>query len=154
MKKLLMKRKASDNIYFHPDFHSALNIAIDYLEKNHGKSAVKEYLQQFASSYYKPLTEKIKKQGLSALKKYIKDLYRKENGDIDIVYSKNAMTVSIKRCPAVFHIKKKGGKPAESFSETTKTVYETILEDTEYEFRMLNYDRNTGKAILEFKRKQ
>ncbi len=154
MKKLIMKRKASDNIYFHPDFHCALNIALDYLEKNHGKSAVKEYLQQFASHYYKPLTEKIKKQGLSALKKYLKDLYRKENGDIDIVCSKDTMTVLIKRCPAVLHIKKKGGQPAKSFSETTKTVYETLLKDTEYEFKMLNYDKNTGKAILTFKRKK
>ena len=153
MKKLLMRRKASDNIYYHPDFHSALNIAIDYLEKNHGKSAVKEYLQQFASSYYNPLTESIRKQGLSALKKYLKDLYKKENGDIDIVYSKDAMTVLIKRCPAILHIKKKGGQPAKSFSETTKTVYETILKGTEYEFKMLNYDKKTGRALLTFRKK-
>lgn len=146
-------KKASDNIYFHLDFHIAMNIVIDYLEKKYGISTVKEYLKEFAS-YYKNLKEKIKKKGFSALKKYIEQLYKKENGKIDIQYEKDAMIVSIKKCPAISHIRKMGYTPADSFFETTRTFYETILDSTDYKFEILNYNKKTGKVVFIFRKKR
>ncbi len=149
-----MKKSASDNVYFHPDFHCAMNIVIDYLEKKYGKDAVKEYLRRFSATYYRPLTEKIKRKGLSALKQYIEQLYKKENGKIDILYKKDVMTVLIKRCPAISHIKKMGYTIARSFDETTKSVYPAILESTEYECEIPIYNKKTGKAVLIFRKKK
>ncbi len=153
MSKLVMKKTASENIYYHPDFHIATSMMIEYIEKKYGKKAVKNYLKQFAKAYYSPLKEKIRKNGLVALKRYIEKLYRKESGEIEIDYHPDQMQVKVKKCPAVSHIKKKGFKPAESFFETTKTVYETIVEGTGFDFEMKDYDKNTGKTNLIFRRK-
>jgi len=39
MPKEAMTRRASDNVYLHKDFHGALSIAIDYLDRNYGEAA-------------------------------------------------------------------------------------------------------------------
>ncbi|MCM8789327.1 MAG: hypothetical protein NC907_06020 [Candidatus Omnitrophica bacterium] len=148
MNRLVMRRKASDNVYFHPQFHIAMNMMIDYIEKNFGKEAVRVYLRQFASVYYKPLKEKIEKQGLKALTHYIEELYRKEGGKVKIFCDKNSLKVCVKKCPAVSYIKKKKQRLSRSFFETTRTIYETILEETDFEFKMDKYDRKTGSCVL------
>lgn len=153
MAKLVMRRKSTNNVYFHPDFHIATNIMLEYIETNYGKKGVKEYLRQFASTYYRPLKMKIKKYGLKAIKDYIEQLYRKENGKIELFSKENSLTVKVKKCPAVSHIRKKI-PVTESFYETTKTVYETILQGTNFEFELTKYDKKTGKAILIFGRKK
>ena len=48
-------QSASDNEYFHKDFHIALNYGIEYLYKNFGENAVVEYLIQFVNNYHTPL---------------------------------------------------------------------------------------------------
>jgi len=153
MRKLVMNKKASDNVYFHPDFHIAMNMIIEYIENRYGKESVKDYLKQFARSYYRSLREKIKKRGLNPLKKYIEQLYRKEGGKIKIESTRNFLKVHIENCPALSHIGKKV-PVAESFIETTKTVYETIVEKTGFVFEMPLYDKKTGRAILIFRKKQ
>ncbi|MCM8822629.1 MAG: hypothetical protein NC937_01250 [Candidatus Omnitrophica bacterium] len=154
MNKLVMRRKASDNVYFHPQFHIAMNMIIDYIEKNFGKKAVREYLKQFAAACYKPLKEKIKKQGLKALAGYIEQLYRKEGAKVKIYRETDLLKVSIKKCPAVSYIRKKKQPVSRSFFETTKTIYETILESTDFEFKVDKYDRKTGGSVLIFRRKE
>ncbi|MCX7706297.1 MAG: hypothetical protein N2115_08610 [bacterium] len=153
MNKLVMRKKAADNVYFHPDFHIAMNMMIDYIEKKYGKKAVTEYLEQFANAYYKPLKNKIKKNGLRALRSYIEQVYKKEGGNIKIDNKNKIMQVYIEKCPAISHIKKRT-KVANSFVETTRTIYQTIVENTGYDFELKKYDSRTGKAILIFRRKQ
>ena len=150
MKKLVMRKKASENVYFHPDFHIAMNLSLKYVEENFGPDGVKEFLRQFANAYYKPLKEKIKKQGLLPLKKHIEQIYKKEGGKIEISFNKDMLKVFVKKCPAISHIKKNCVPVAKTFSETTKTVYSTLVEGTGYQFELAEYDNKTGKAILIF----
>lgn len=153
MNKLVMNKKPSENVYFHPDFHIAMNIIISYTEKKYGKDAVRQYIRQLAQTYYKPLNEKIKKHGLQAMCRYISQIYKKEDGKIEINHSPDQLEIKIKKCPAISHIKKKT-KPANLFYETSKTLYETIVEGTGFEFEMKKYDKKSGRAILIFRRKK
>ena len=57
--KQIMNRNAADNTYLHKDFHAALSTGISYLEERYGAEAVREYLHQFAISFYAPLTADI-----------------------------------------------------------------------------------------------
>jgi len=154
MKKLVIRKKTSDNLYFHPDFHIAMNTGIKYLEKNYGNEAVRDYLRQFSRSYYKPLIEKIKKNGLKPLKKYIEQTYEKEGEKIESHLDESTLKIKIEKCPAISYMKKRKIAIAKSFIETTKTVYETIVENTSYSFEMHDYDKKTGKTTLIFRRKQ
>ena len=149
-----MERKASDNEYLHKDFHGALSNGIDYLEKNYGKDAVREYLLQFSNSYYAPLKNEICTNGLVAIKAYIERIYQVEGGKVNIAFSEDEMIVEIAACPAVSHMKAQGYLVARLFSETTRTVNEAICEETPYAAELLEYDEETGRSVQRFFRRK
>jgi Fic family protein len=62
----------------HKDFHVTADIGISYVGENYGDDAVKEYLTQYAKSFYKLLVEEVKKNGLKALEDDFINVYRKE----------------------------------------------------------------------------
>lgn len=77
-----MRRKASDNRYLHKDFHGALSLGLEYLERHYGDEAVRDYLRQFVTSFHGPLRAAIRDRGLPALKEYLEGIYRLEGGNI------------------------------------------------------------------------
>ena len=78
MTKEVMERRASDNEYIHKDFHGALSAAIEYLHKNYGEQAVRDYLWQFANTFYSPLKDALSERGLVALKEHFEKIYKIE----------------------------------------------------------------------------
>ena len=47
---VIMDRRAKDNEYFHPDFHSSMNMGIHYLGEKYGECAVREYLMRYTAN--------------------------------------------------------------------------------------------------------
>jgi hypothetical protein len=152
-RKRLMRRKASDNVYLHTDFHGALNQALIYLERNSGAGAVREYLRQFARAFYAPLTGQIKDRGLAALKAHLEHLYRTEGAEFAIVFSADELVLSVAACPAVGHIRKMGLAVSPHFAETTGTVNAAICEGTPFAFELLEYDQETGRRVERYSRR-
>jgi len=153
MAKKIMRRKASDNIYLHKDFHGSLSIGIEYLDQHYGAEAVRQFLRQFASAFYAALTEDLRQRGLIALKEYFERIYQLEGGKIKIDFSKDELVITVKACPAVTHMRKNGYHVARLFYETTKTVNETICGETPFAAEMLQYDKQTGKSLIRFFRR-
>ena len=153
MAKEIMRRKAADNEYLHPDFHGALSAGIDYLERNYGEQAVRDYLRQFATSFYAPVTEAINQRGLVAFREYLAIVYEKEGGQVRFDLSEDELTVHVEACPAVMHMRKHGYPVARLFHETTKTVNEAICEGTPFAAELLEYDPETGRGIQRFARR-
>ena len=153
MSKRVMERKASDNEYLHKDFHGAMNHAIDYLHKNYGEDAAREYLKKFAKSFYAPLIEDLKKRGLVALKEHFERIYNIEGGDVEFSLSEDQLIIKVNKCPAVTYLKDNGVPIASLFYETTKTVNEALCEDTEFTCEFTDYDENTGGNIQRFYRR-
>ena len=52
--------------------------------------------------------------------------------------------------PAVIYLREHGMPVAPLFSETIKTVNETICEGTSYAAEMLSYDEATGASAVRF----
>jgi hypothetical protein len=151
--KKVMRRKASDNVYLHKDFHGALNQALIYLEENFGGDAVREYLYQFARTFYAPLTGEIKERGLDALKGHLERIYAVEGADFRIEFSPEELILRVAACPAVGYIRKMGLAVARHFDETTKTVNAAICEGTGYEFELLEYDPGSGRRVERYSRR-
>jgi len=78
MARQVMRRRASDNVYLHRDFHGALSAAIQYLEDRFGEEAVRQYLRAFAGAYYAPLKEALRSRGLVALEEHFRKVYEAE----------------------------------------------------------------------------
>ncbi|MEN6358418.1 MAG: hypothetical protein ABFD83_15195 [Armatimonadota bacterium] len=153
MAKETMTRKAADNDYLHKDFHGALSNGIEYLDRQYGEEAVRDYLQQFANSFYAPLKQEICKRGLAALKEHIEQTYKVEGGEVDITFSEDEMVVKVKACPAVTHMRSHGYQVARLFVETTRTVNEAICEGTPFAAELLEYDDQTGASVQRFARR-
>ena len=144
----IMDRKAAENEYFHRDFHSSLNMGIDYLGKNYGAAAIKEYLEIYTRNVYKPVLEKLKKKPLDALAEKIRSTYLAEKAvdALELVQEGNTLTVKIAYCPAVKHLRATGREVSRWFSMTTSVVMETLAKAGGLRFEMEYYDPETGAA--------
>ena len=143
-----MDRKASDNEYFHLDFHSSLNMGSHYVGEKFGKEELVEYLTRFTKNVYRPVIEAIQQTGLQAIADKITDTYTKEKA-LDVLtldLSENKLTVKIKECPAVRHLTKTGRTMSPWYVYTTTVVMETLAQAGGYKFELLSYDEATGAA--------
>ncbi len=154
MTKEYMRRKASDNVYLHKDFHGALSNGIQFIHDKYGADAVRAYLRQFAAVYYAPLKAEIKTRGLPALKDYFEKMYRLEGGTIHLKCSENELCLEVEACPAVTHLRRHGYPVAELFYETTKTVNEALCENTPFSAELVRYDEADGHSIQRFYRRE
>ena len=152
MAREVMRRKASDNVYLHKDFHGGLSGAIDYLHQNYGEQAVKDFLRRFSLTFYSPLSSVLRERGLCALKEHFEKIYRDEGGKIEMEFSQDEMILKVQACPAVMHMRKHGYRVAEMFSETTRTVNEAICEGTSFSAELLEYEAETGRSVQRFYR--
>lgn len=153
MARQIMRREASDNAYLHQDFHGALSAGIEYLHTTCGEEAVREYLHQFARSFYAPLTAALATRGLVALEEHFSRVYELEGGSIRVDRSEDELRIEVEACPAVMHMREHGYPVARLFRETTKTVNQAICEGTPFEAELVEYDEGTGRSVQRFFRK-
>ncbi|MBR2376315.1 MAG: hypothetical protein IKA85_00865 [Clostridia bacterium] len=149
---IVMDRRASDNEYFHKDFHSSLNMAIDYLAENYGVDVLEDYFDDYVSNVYQKTIIDINERGLKAVEDKILDTYLKEKS-VDAIETKldgNKLTVKVNYCPAVKHLKETGRQVTKHFIYSTSLVMKKLAEKTNLKFNMLSYDNETGKAEYEF----
>lgn len=153
MPKRTMRRTAADNEYLHQDFHGALSAGLEYLEQRFGPEAVREYLRQFAASFYAPLRADLLARGLPALKEHFERTYDAENGRYSIESSADELVLRVEECPAVSHMRRHGYSVAPLFHETTKTVNEAICDGTPFRPELAEYDPESGRSVQRFRRR-
>jgi len=150
----IMDRKASDNEYFHRDFHSSMNMGIHYLGTHYGMEAVREYLAGYTRNVYKHVLEDIRVHGLATIEDKIRETYEKEKAtdalETKISKDGNELKVIIKYCPAVKHLTATGREVSVWYRYTTEVVMETLAKDCGYQFVMEEYKENTGAAVYCF----
>jgi hypothetical protein len=145
-------RRASDNEYLHRDFHGALSNGIEYLHRNYGAEAVREYLRQFTRRFYAPLKSRIKKEGLTALRDHYEEVYELEGGSVRASITDGQLTIAVEDSPAVVHMREHGYTVADLFLETVRTVNEALCEDTPFVSELRDYDPRTGGCLMVFRR--
>lgn len=151
----IMDRNASDNEYFHKDFHSSMNMGIDYLGTKYGIDDVREYLTRYTNNVYKNTLEDIKVRGLTAIEDKIRDTYIKEKASdaVRILCENDTLKVEVKYCPAVKHLKATGREVSKWYRYTTEIVMETLADAAGCEFSMSHYDEETGATSYTFYKK-
>lgn len=150
----IMDRKAGDNEYFHPDFHSSMNMGIHYIGEEYGAEAVREYLTRYTRNVYRRDIADIKENGFAALEKKIRDTYKKEKAEdaVEIITEGDKMTVNVRYCPAVKHLRATGRDVSKWYVYTTETVMEVLTRDSGIKFSMEEYNTETGAARYSFSR--
>jgi len=149
---LTMERKASDNEYFHRDFHSSMNMGIEYLGANYGEQAVTEFLARYTRNVHCRTIEAIRGDGLTAILENIRETYRKEKaeGVLSIAVDENSLTVKVAYCPAAKHLHATGRNVSFWYRYTTEVVMRIFAEAGDFKFTMVSYDEETGAAEYRF----
>lgn len=143
---------SSEHEYFHPDFHSSMNMGIEYLGLYHGEEDVKEYLEVFTKNVYKNIIEKMKTQPFEVLEEKIFETYVAEKAQdaLQLEKDSDSLTVKIAYCPAVKHLKNTGREVSKWFYMTTGTVMRSLAEEGRLNFEMKYYDNESGACEYRF----
>jgi len=141
-----------ENEYFHPDFHSSMNMGIEYVGKTHGEADVKAYLTMFTNDVYKPVLEAMEQDPLVAIEKKIRETYKLEKAEdaLTVENDGRALSVKIAYCPAVKHLLATGRTVSQWFRLSTETVMQTLADRAGLSFTMEAYDPATGAAAYSF----
>lgn len=145
---------SSEQEYFHPDFHSSMNMGIEYVGMTHGEEDVKEYLTMYAKDVYKPVFAAMEQDALSAIENQIRETYKLERAEdvLAIVNDGSKLSVKVAYCPAVKHLRATGREVSKWFSLSTETVMQTFADHAGLTFAMEAYDEETGAAAYSFTR--
>ncbi len=152
---IIMDRKAADNEYFHRDFHSSMNMGIEYVGEKFGIDGVREYLTMYTEDVYKNVISDAKENGLAAIEKKILDTYEKEKS-LDLLKMERTddkLIVNVAKCPAIEHLKNTGRTVSKWYRYTTEIVMEVLAEKSGLTFHMDSYDEETGAASYTFEAK-
>lgn len=144
----IFTQKSSDYEYYHPDFHSSMNMAIQYLDERFGAAAVQEYLRCYTDHVFIHTIGDIRRNGLPVIKNLIEETYRREKATdaVTIGLAPNVLSVTVFYCPAVKHLRSTGRGISPLFKLTTQTVMEELAKKSGFSFRMDAYDEETGSA--------
>lgn len=147
-----MHRQASDNEYFHKDFHSSLNNGVKYLGEKYGEEVLCRFLETFTEQVYQKVIQDAKKRGVEAIKEKIIDTYQKEKSSevLSIIEQDGKTVVNVQYCPAVKHLHDTGREVTPWFKLTTVVVMQVLASHAGLTFEMNSYDETTGQATYCF----
>lgn len=148
----VMDRQASDNEYFHPDFHSSMNKGVAYMATERSESDIRAFLEKFVDEVYWPVAKAAQEKGLAAIEEKILDTYTKEHA-LDAVKTEltdDSLTVTVSYCPAEKHLRSLGEEVHPLFKQTTEVVMEKLAKNSGFGFTMEYYNPENGAAKYVF----
>jgi len=148
----IIDRRASDNEYFHRDFHSSLNNGVQYLGEKYGEKAIDAYLTCYTKNVCKQALADVKERGLDAVADYIRGVYAQEKAEdaVTLSQTEKSLTVTVHYCPAVRHLRETGRDVSPWFAKTTEVVMAVLADAGGLTFTMDTYDDKTGAAAYAF----
>lgn len=148
----IMDRKASQNEYFHQDFHHSLSRCIHYVGEKYGDAEVRGLLEQYAKTVLGSVIEDVRREGLEPLKANILASYEKEKAPeaVSVTLTDCQLKVDVLYCPVVRYMKKKGYFISLWFKKSTEYVMETVAKESGLTFRMGTYNEETGAVSYVF----
>lgn len=149
---LVQEYRSAELEYFHPDFHSSMNMGVEYLGLTYGEDVLQDYLIQYTKAVYRKRMEIIKQEGLPAIQDMILDTYQKEHATeaVEMLLEEDKLSVTVHWCPAVHYLRKTGREVSRWYPYTTSVVMQTIAQACGFRFEMGQYDAETGKTSYIF----
>ncbi len=153
VEKLELKAQTAE--YFHRDFHSSLNMGVDFVAKEHGLDALIAFLEKYTKDVYIPVIKEMETAGaLKAIENNIVKTYTLEKA-LDVLHIESddqSMKVKIDYCPAVKHLHETGRVVSDYFKYSTEVVMRTLAEIGGLSFTMESYNEETGAAAFSFRK--
>lgn len=113
----------------HKDFHGALSCAFQFLEERYGRKALEKFLERVGRNCYKSLINGIKENGFSVLEEYWRRIFTLEEGNFEIERDTNSITLKVRRCPAIIHLREVGYPIYKDFCIQTRIINNAIARE-------------------------
>ena len=150
-KSVVTDMKSDDNKYLHRDFHLLGDLALTYCGEKFGDNGVRQFLADYTKTYYMPVIEKVKKNGLTAVKEWIENTYRVEEASnlLHTDLTGNTLEVEVDKSPVIEYMHSLGQNAGKYYIEETRTLYSAIADECNLRF-YLDYYNDDGKAKFRF----
>ena len=126
-----MRYQENDNL--HLDFHGATNTTISYVVKEFGRDALQQLLFRTGREVYKSIRNNLAKGDYDELVRHWHHFMEREEAVFSIDEKDGSVTLTVKECPAVRHLRKMGIEPAPEFCDQTIYVNNGMCDGTPFE---------------------
>jgi hypothetical protein len=107
------------------------------------------FLRQVGREVYRPLSEKLKREGLLAMEEHWRTAFSVEEGEFTLTRAGDKLILRVARCPAIHHMRTHSYPVAKLFYEHTQIVNEEICHAAGYGSSLAN-DQEGGTCIQTF----
>jgi hypothetical protein len=119
------------------DFYFAINATFRFIEKDLGREGLRRYWQDLGSRYYAPVSAAWNRGGLPAVAGYWRAFFDAEpDADIRVEASADEVTMDVRVCPAIKHLRAHGREIVPCFCEHCYHVSEAVAAPAGFTVRV------------------
>ena len=118
-----------------PDFYFAINAMFRHIHDRFGRAALVKYWQDMGREYYATRWQRWRDEGLDAIAADWRSFFEKEPGsDVHITTRQDDVTLDIRTCPAIAHLKKHGRDIPRYFCQHCDVINTAMAKPAGYRF--------------------
>ena len=118
-----------------PDFYFAINAIFRHLHDHYGKEALVDYWQSLGREFYRPRIQRWRDGGPEAIAADWRTYFAQEpQADAELVTEGDTVTLHVKVCPAIKHLRDHGRDIVPYFCEHCDHVCGVMAEEAGYVF--------------------
>ena len=117
----------------HLDFHRTMNGTIAYLRRKHGLKFLDQVLRRTAHAVYRAIHRDLKRGDTEQLVEHWAYFLGREKGAFRIARRGGEIRLTVRRCPAVAYLQKRGIAIDPAFCRQTVVVNAALAEGTPFE---------------------
>ncbi len=130
------------------DFYFGINATFRFIHARFGMPGLEAYWQDMARDYFRPVTERWTSGGLDAVAEYWRAFFAAEPGsDVHVRRDEGKVTVEVRQCPAITHLRRNGRKIVPEFCQHCYFVSDAIAEGAGLAARVCGGD---GSCVQQF----
>ena len=119
--------------HVHLDFHRVANGTIAYLRKNYGTEFLDKVFTRMARDVYRSICQDLQAGDPEQLVEHWSYYFDREGGDYAIERRDGEIRMTVRRCPAIAHLKSKGIEIDLEFCRQTVVINQALAEGSPFE---------------------
>jgi hypothetical protein len=132
------------------DFYFAINATFRFVQAKLELEGLRKYWRELGRSYFAPVTERWR-GGFGAVAQYWRAFFAAEPGaEVDVAEAADAVTLTVRVCPAIAHLRAHGREIVPRFCEHCYFVSEAMAEPAGLTVRV---EGGNGSCVQRFLRR-
>ncbi|MCC6511283.1 MAG: hypothetical protein IT423_19435 [Pirellulaceae bacterium] len=109
------------------DFYFAINATFRFILARAGLDGLRRYWTDLGSTYFAPVSQRWKANGLTAIEQYWTAFFKAEPGsEVEVRRTEDMVTVEVKVCPAIAHLRQHNREIVPCFCQHCYFISESI----------------------------